>query len=173
MSNTTIEKFINSYSTGCINTVWDEFCEMNVDEKKDILAKLLDLALSPKNANKAVITPNVASVIKRKLKPGIEFNQWYEAWLPPVKPTKIANEVVRDYFPVPTRVINLLPVGNEQDFLTIGFVYNPFDSMEKLLNTRPKELKESELERRTVNEDLLADSEVRFYTLASDDIFGL
>ncbi|MCC2625242.1 MAG: hypothetical protein K0R14_1115 [Burkholderiales bacterium] len=171
--NEIIEAFINSYKEGSADIVWDKFLSLTENEKKKVFSKLLDVAASPKNTNKAVITPNVASVIKRKLRPGVEFNKWYEAWLPPVKPANIANEVVRDYFPVPTRVVNLLPINNEDEFLTIGFVYNPFDNMEELLNTRPKELKESELECRAVNEDLLADSEVSFYTIISDDIFGL
>jgi len=173
MSDKTLEEFVNIYKAGSPDNVWDKFSCLSADEKKNLITKLFDLAISPKNTNKAVIMPNVASVIKRKLKPNIEFNKWYEAWLPPVKPEKIGDSIVRDYFPVPTRVINLRTANNEDSFLTIGLVYNPFDGIAELLNTRPKELKESELERRDVNEDLLADSEVNFYTIVSDDIFGL
>jgi hypothetical protein len=173
MNDKIVEEFVNIYKAGSSDEAWDEFSCLSSDEKKKLLTKLLELAISPKNNNKAVVMPNVASVIKRKLKPDVKFNEWYEAWLPPVKPQKIGDASVRDYFPVPTRVINLRPANNEDSFLTIGLVYNPFNSLEELLNTRPKEIKESELVRREVNEDLLADSEVSFYAIVSDDIFGL
>lgn len=173
MNDKIVEEFVNIYKAGSSDKMWDEFSRLSSNEQKNLITKLLNLATSPKNTNKAVVMPNIASVIKRKLKPGIEFNKWYEAWLPPVKPEKIGDSIVRDYFPVPTRVINLCPANNEDNFLTIGLVYNPYGSMEELLNTRPKEIKESELERREVNEDLLADSEVNFYTIVSDDILGI
>ena len=103
---------------------WDKFSSLTLDEKKKLLSDLLDFAASPKNTNKAVVMPNVASVIKRKLNPGIEFNKWYEGWLPSIEAEKRGNDMVRNYFPVPTRVINLRPIGDAEEFLTIGFVFS-------------------------------------------------
>lgn len=171
MENQIIEKLITTYKADPAK-IWSEFSELASHEREAALVKLLELATSPKHNNKAVVMPNVASVIKRKLKHGVKFETWYQEWLPPIKSQVISNDVVRDYFPVPTRVINLR-LANEQDFLTIGFVYNPFDTIEELMSSRPKEVTQTESRRRGTNEDLLEVSEAEFYAVSSDDIFGV
>ena len=79
MNDKIVEEFVNIYKAGSSDEAWDEFSCLSSDEKKKLLTKLLELAISPKNNNKAVVMPNVASVIKRKLKPDVKFNEWYEA----------------------------------------------------------------------------------------------
>lgn len=173
MNDKIIETLIDVNKTDSAEKAWEQFSACTLDEKKVLLSRLLDLANTPKNTNKAVVMPNGASVIKRKLKPGVEFNTWYQAWLPPIKPENRGGEEVRDYFPIPTRVINLRSPDNDDEFLTIGFVYSPFDSVEELLDARPEDLKESEAKRGEVNDELLTQSEVEFYYVASDDIYGV
>lgn len=172
MDNKLVENFLETHQQTSLDESWDKFKKLPIDEQKVLFSKLLDVAASPKHNNKAVVLPNVASVIKRRLKPGVTFDKWYKGWLPPVESKQIGNDIVRDYFPIPTRVINLRG-DDEQEFLTIGFVYNPFDSIEELLNARPKEIKNTESDRKEVNEDLLEYSENTFYAVSSDDIFGL
>lgn len=173
MNSKLIKSFIENHQNGFSDESWNKFTQLSIAEQKELFSELLDLANSPKHNNRAVVLPNVASVIKRKLKSGVKFDEWYHGWLPAVNPQKIGNDVVRDYFPVPTRVINLRSAGDENEFLTVGFVYNPFDNIEDLLNARPKEIKSSEANRKEVNDDLLEYSENTFYSVASDDIFGI
>lgn len=162
-----IEKFIKTGKTKSNDMAWAEFTLLSTEEQKMLLSELLDLAAVTKNANKAVVIPNGASVIKRKLKSGVDFDTWYKDWLPPV-----TTENMSQYFPIPTRVINLRPINDNQEFLTIGFVNSPFNSIDELLNNRSEKLKDSEKERRKVNDDLLAESSNTFYYVASDDVFG-
>lgn len=173
MNDKMIDDLVNIYQDDAVDGAWDRFSSLPLNEKKDLLGKLLELTCAPRRKNKAVIMPNVASVITRELKPNVDFEQWYEGWLPPVPPQKVGKEIVRDYFPVPTRVINLRSINNDGQFLTIGFVYNPYESLDELLKAKPKEVQANELKRREVNDALLAKSEAGFYTIASDDIFGV
>lgn len=173
MKNKQLEDLMQNSPNVSIEEIWNKFKYLSESEQKELFLELINLAKSPKHNNKAIVYPNVASVIKRKLKSGVEFNKWYESWLPPVQAQKIGNDEVRDYFPIPTRVINLCSGIDEKEFLTIGFVYNPFDNIEELLNARPKEIKSTESNRKDVNDDLLEYSENIFYSVVSDDIFGL
>lgn len=171
MENKNIEKFVKSVDS--MEKAWDKFSELNLESKKSLFIEMFELAISAKHTNRAVVLPNAASVITRQLNPGVEFKDWYQEWLPPVAPQTVGKEVVRDYFSVPTRVINLRGIKDDKTFLTIGFVYNPYDSVEELLNARPKDVKINESKRRDTNKELLAKSEVELYSVASDDIFGL
>lgn len=164
---TTIEKLSETNKTASNDNILVEFNLLSKEEQKTLLSQLLNLASEPKNTNKAVTIPNGASVKKRKLKPGVDFATWYKGWLPPVTPKNISH-----YFPVPTRVINLRPIDDEENFLTIGFVNSPFDSIDELLNARSEDLKNSEQQRRNINDNMLAESSNTFYYVASDDVFG-
>ena len=172
MNDNTQEELIHLHSLDSPDRAWNEFSSMNTVEQKKLFLALLNQLISPRVTNKAVIMPNAASVINRQLKPGVDFNTWYQGWLPPMKPHKVGNDIIWDYFPFPTRVINLRSIKDDTQFLTLGFMHNPFSSVDELLNARPKEVKEDELERRNINDELLTKSENEFYSVTSDDIFG-
>jgi len=175
MDDKIIEKLVSLNNSGFENSAWDEFSGLPADERKKLLSKLLELAEPAKNANKAVSMPNAASVIKRKLKPGVSFEHWYQEWQAPIKAHTMSTGSLKAYFPVPTRVINLRPAdtNNVEEFVTIGFVCSPFESVDELLDARPEELKASESKRKEANDALLVHSENQFYYVASDDIYGI
>ena len=168
-----LESFTNLYKDASASELLSEFLKLSVQEQCQVLKELVDLAASPRHTSKAIVSPNGANIIKRRLKPGVEFNRWYQEWLPPVEAQTIGKDKVRNYFPIPVRVINLRPVQGGDEFLTVSFLHSPYNSVEELLNSKPKDVQEKETQRKKVNENLLADAQMEFYSIASDDIFGL
>ena len=68
-------------------------------------------------------TPQIISVLTRKLKPGKTFADFQQAHLPPgaAKKTELGYDV--DYFDSPTRVINAISAEDPNIIISIGLSY--------------------------------------------------
>ncbi len=81
-------------------------------------------------------TPQIISILTRKLKPGKTFKDFQEAHLPPgeCRKTEFGYEV--DYFPLPTRVINSISLTDPSIISSIGFSYGTKEQIFKAVEER-------------------------------------
>lgn len=114
-------------------------------------------------------TPQILSILTRRLKPGKTFNDFAKAHLPPgkVKEGKFGYNV--EYFNHPTRVINAISVTDPTIVTSIGLTYGNAKSIAKEVMSKI----ESEIERRN-NIDKVAEKlgPTQLFLVASDNIFG-
>lgn len=68
-------------------------------------------------------TPQIISILTRKLKPGKTFQDFQRAHIPPGEATKTEFGYDVDYFPIPTRVINCINAEDPTIIVSIGFSY--------------------------------------------------
>ncbi|MDP3558859.1 MAG: hypothetical protein Q8R79_00730 [Legionellaceae bacterium] len=68
-------------------------------------------------------TPQILSILTRKLKPGKTFEDFQQAHLPPGKTQKTEFGYQVDYFNTPTRVINAVSVTDPTLIVSIGLSY--------------------------------------------------
>ncbi|MES2214736.1 MAG: hypothetical protein V4485_01780 [Pseudomonadota bacterium] len=87
-------------------------------------------------------TPQIISVLYRKLKPGKTFEDFQEAHLPPGKPHKTEFGYDVEYFNAPTRVINAVSLTDPNMVISIGLTYGDFD--EVMQEVASKKLLEAE-----------------------------
>ncbi len=68
-------------------------------------------------------TPQIISILTRRLKPGKTFEDFQQAHLPPGKctPTEFGYNV--DYFPIPTRVLNMISLTDPSIIVSVGLSY--------------------------------------------------
>ncbi len=68
-------------------------------------------------------TPQIISILTRRLKPGKTFEDFQQAHLPPGKctPTELGYDV--DYFPIPTRVLNMISLTDPSIIVSVGLSY--------------------------------------------------
>lgn len=66
--------------------------------------------------------PSLIALLYRKLKPGKTFDDFYNAWLPPLK----EGQKLDEYFPFPTYVLHGQLKEDPSDVVSIGFMWiNP------------------------------------------------
>ncbi len=68
-------------------------------------------------------TPQIISVLMRKLKPGQTFEDFQKAHLPPGDVQKTAFGYDVNYFNAPTRVINAISLSDPSMIISIGLTY--------------------------------------------------
>ena len=68
-------------------------------------------------------TPQLLSILIRKLKPGKTFEDFQQAHLPPGKATKTEFGYDVDYFTAPTRVIDAVSAADPSMIVSIGLSY--------------------------------------------------
>jgi hypothetical protein len=87
-------------------------------------------------------TPQVISILTRKLKPGKTFQDFQKAHIPPGEATKTQFGYDSDYFPIPTRVINCISAEDPTIIISIGLSYGDpqviFTAAKEKLNTEQK-----------------------------------
>ncbi len=115
--------------------------------------------------------PNVVVILNRTLKPGQTFENFYEAWKPPVE--CVSSEGHRHhyhYFSWPSRVINMQNAANPNEIISLGLLYC---ESEEQFHTEMKRLAATE----QIRHDKIAKvadkmGENRQYFVLSDDILG-
>ena len=114
-------------------------------------------------------TPQVISILTRKLKPGKTFNDFAKAHLPPgeVKEGKFGYNI--EYFNHPTRVINAISITDPKTIISIGMIYGNATSIAKEAVSKI----ESEIERRN-KIDKVAEKigPTQLFLVSSDNNFG-
>ena len=68
-------------------------------------------------------TPQILSILIRKLKPGKTFEDFQKSHLPPGKTTKTEFGYDVDYFTAPTRVIDAVSAADPSVIVSIGLTY--------------------------------------------------
>ena len=85
-------------------------------------------------------TPQIVSVLLRKLKHGKTFDDFQQAHLPPGKTVKRELGYDVDYFKAPTRVINAVSVEDPTMIVSIGLTYGePGAVLEEVMSKLPIE----------------------------------
>lgn len=115
--------------------------------------------------------PNVVVILTRTLKSGQTFENFYEAWKPPVECVSSEGHQHRyNYFSWPTRVINMQNAANPNEIISMG-----------LLHCESEEQYCAEMKRLATTEQIRHDKiaqvadktvENRQYFVMSDDILG-
>lgn len=86
--------------------------------KEEITAMLQNL-----NSNNFQV--NSISLLRRKLKPGFSYKDFYNAWLPPIPASQITHTdqgIQASYFPFPVRIINGFNAENSNEIISIGLM---------------------------------------------------
>lgn len=85
-------------------------------------------------------TPQILSVLTRKLKPGKTFEDFQNAHLPPGKTVKTEFGYDVDYFKAPTRVINAVSAADPSIIVSIGLTYgDPEQVLQEIASKVPLE----------------------------------
>ena len=118
-----------------IDDFWQEF-----DKQKLIEARKIFLSLNNDAQNDAQQTilltlfqqsalsrkPILISVLERELKEENEFENFYQAWLPPKEaqnPIEVAGEYYLQTFPTPVRVINAVDIKDPKRVFSVGLTW--------------------------------------------------
>jgi hypothetical protein len=114
-------------------------------------------------------TPQVLSVLTRKLRPGKTFEDFQNAHLPLGKVEKDTFGYNVDYFDHPTRVINAISITDPTIIISIGLTYGDVKS----IATEAVEKINTEIERRN-QIDMVAEKlgTTQLFLVASDNNFG-
>lgn len=114
-------------------------------------------------------TPQVISILTRKLKPGKTFQDFQKAHTPPGKTTKTKFGYDVDYFPVPTRVINCISAEDPTIIVSIGLSYGDPETIFAIV----KEKFETEKQRHDATAEV-ADKvgPTKVYFVGSDNNYG-
>lgn len=70
--------------------------------------------------------PVSLGVLYRELHDGKEFQDFYDAWMPPAgetDPFTVSNTTYHNYFKCPTRVINAINLENPKEIISIGMMW--------------------------------------------------
>jgi hypothetical protein len=87
-------------------------------------ALMLKSLSESRRENKGSQEPRVLVVIKRRLKEGKSFEDFYQAWQPPVPCLETNGHQHRyQYFGLPTRVINAQNWQDPSEIISIGLMY--------------------------------------------------
>lgn len=81
-------------------------------------------------------TPQILSVLTRKLKPGKTFEDFQKAHLPPGKAIKTEFGYDVDYFKAPTRVINAVSATDPSIIVSIGLTYGDPEEVFKEISSK-------------------------------------
>jgi hypothetical protein len=94
-----------------------------------------------------VFLPSLIAVLYRKLKPESTFEDFYEAWLPPLK----KGQDLAHYFPFPAHAINAQNKDDPTDVISIGFMWGTeteLSTLEKNVDiTRTEKERHDKIER--------------------------
>ena len=114
-------------------------------------------------------TPQILSILTRKLKPGKSFEDFQKAHLPPGETEKDTFGYNIDYFNHPTRVINAISVNDPTIIVSIGLTYGPI----KTIAQEVVEKIHTEIERKN-KIDQVAEKigTTELFLIASDNNFG-
>lgn len=74
--------------------------------------------------------PKFVSILHRKLKPNCDYNDFYQAWLPPGLNKKDPTKEAVEYFKAPVQVINAVNVADLTDIISIGLVWATQEEIE-------------------------------------------
>jgi hypothetical protein len=75
------------------------------------------------------------SILKRELKPNVSYDDFHQAWLPPMDKkdiTMTSTGVLVHYFPFPVRVINAVNIKNDKEVISIGLMGATRQDIEKM-----------------------------------------
>ena len=114
-------------------------------------------------------TPQILSILTRKLKPGKSFEDFQKAHLPPGKAEKDTFGYNVDYFNHPTRVIDAISVNDPTIIVSIGLTYGHIQTIAQEV----AEKTHTEIERRNKIAEVaekIGNTEV--FVIASDSNFG-
>jgi hypothetical protein len=114
-------------------------------------------------------TPQILSILTRKLKPGKSFEDFQKAHLPPGKTEKDIFGYNSDYFTQPTRVIDAISVNDPTIIVSIGLTYGHIQNIAQEV----AEKAHLEIERRNKIAEVaekIGNTEV--FVIASDSNFG-
>lgn len=75
-----------------------------------------------------LFAPSVIAVLYRKLKPGFTFDDFYKAWLPPLK----EGQDLAHHFSVPTYVMNAQNKDDPNEIISISFMWITSEAFDKL-----------------------------------------
>jgi hypothetical protein len=80
--------------------------------------------------------PFMVSVLRRELKEGQTFSDFYEAWEPPqplTNPVSRHGEQFRQFFPAPVRVMNGTNINNDKEIISVGITWIKDQEQEQVL----------------------------------------
>lgn len=166
------KRIMDALKSNNVDLAFRMFDQLNIEAKKVFLQELSDILVA--NENKAILKPNCAALLKRKLKTDKSFDEFYEGWLPPTTSIDQHGKKVFDYFSLPTRVINFKIHDKPDEFFSLSLIHSPYTNPATTLESYKVKHTDIETFRKHNNEDNLEDSEMMGYgSILSDDILGV
>src|SRR3990167_627782 len=148
-----IDKFISRLKEEAYLHAQKIFNTADQEEQVNMLARISSEL--NKKQNLAVESPNVLVVLNRKLKPGVTFKDFYEAWKPPAHVTKMSehkNEY--HYFNLPVRVIHAENASDPSDIITVCMIWGEKHQVETKFVSEMKPFEEREQSRQNKQEKI-------------------
>ncbi|MBS0271553.1 MAG: hypothetical protein JSR85_02765 [Proteobacteria bacterium] len=118
--------------SGKIKEALTQFKILSETEQEDFFR-----AISP-----TLFPPSVMAVLYRKLKPGFTFDDFYNAWLPPLG----KDESLAHHFSAPTYVMNAQNKDDPNEIISISFMWitpEAFDNLEQSVSESEKKRHDS------------------------------
>jgi len=114
-------------------------------------------------------SPQILSVLTRKLKPGKTFEDFQQAHLPPGKAKKTEVGYNVDYFRNPTRVLNAISATDPSIIVSIGLSYGSAESVfEEVTEKMPLEKERA----RQISQVAEKIGPTQIFFVAADNNFG-
>ncbi len=108
-----------------------------------------------------IIKPKMVTLITRRLKQGVKFEEYHEKWIPEGESS--------EYFSFPVQVIHLENVSDPNDIISIGFL----DADEKELYAEAKRISENEkLRSEKITKTCDKTSDTKLYRVLTVDTLG-
>lgn len=111
--------FFSAFNREDFESAASDFDQLNQSEKESVLKKLFYEAREAK-------APTALGVLYRQLHDEKEFDDFFNAWMPPRKETKpfiVGDKTYHHYFDAPTRVINAVNFEDPSEVISIGMVW--------------------------------------------------
>lgn len=115
-----IKTIKNLLKEGKITEALDQFKALEPHQQEEMF-KDFSFFLTP---------PTHAVLLFRKLKDGKSYEDFHEAWLPPLKD----GEPLSHYFPIPTYVINGIKRDDPKEIASIGLVWVQDSNLEPIMD---------------------------------------
>lgn len=113
--------------------------------------------------------PNFISVLQRKLKANYIYEDFYQAWLPPILNDKDPTKEAVGYFKEPVQVINAVNANDPTDVISIGIVWGSTEQIQGDI----ERTQETEAQRREkISQVADKSQETKFYYVKDINLLG-
>lgn len=168
-----------------ISQFWQDFNNKNFEQALEILLSAdkesqIETLKALYQASSNQKTPFLVSVLRAKLGEDINFEDFYQSWLPPkdtCDPVELSGQTYQQHFKGPVRVMNAINVSDDRDVMSIGLVWAETEAdkqatLEFLQNATEGKDEANERRHDSIKEQVPDRELLGIYLTESDDNLG-